>query len=121
MGPKGRVVLIEQPYGPPKITKDGVTVAKAVEFKDRFKNAGASLVKQVCSKANDTAGDGTTSAAVLTRAILVEGCKSVATGVNAMELRRGMQAAVDEVVTKLKERAKMISSKQEIAQVSMEM
>lgn len=117
LGPKGRVVLIEQPYGHPKITKDGVTVAKSIEFKDRFKNAGASLVKQVASTTNDLAGDGTTSATVLTRAILVEGCKSVAAGVNAMELRRGMQAAVDEVVNALKGMAKMIDSKEEIAQV----
>jgi len=117
LGPKGRVVLIEQPYGSPKITKDGVTVAKAIEFKDKFKNAGASLVKQVASTTNDVAGDGTTTATVLTRAILVEGCKSVAAGVNAMELRRGMQSAVDQVVSALKGMAKMIDSKEEIAQV----
>jgi len=118
MGPKGRVVLIEQPYGSPKITKDGVTVARSIEFSDRFKNSGASLVRQVCSTTNDVAGDGTTSAAVLTRAIMVEGLKSVAIGVNAAELRRGMSAAVDHVVTTLKSRAKMIDSRQEIAQVA---
>ncbi|EFN56250.1 hypothetical protein CHLNCDRAFT_51922 [Chlorella variabilis] len=117
LGPKGRNVVIEQAYGAPKITKDGVTVAKAIEFKDRFQNVGASLVKQVASATNDVAGDGTTTATVLTRAILVEGCKSVAAGMNPMDLRRGINLAVDHVVAELKARAKMISTTEEIAQV----
>ncbi|PRW44921.1 Chaperonin mitochondrial [Chlorella sorokiniana] len=117
LGPKGRNVVIEQAYGAPKITKDGVTVAKAIEFKDKFQNVGASLVKQVASATNDVAGDGTTTATVLTRAILVEGCKSVAAGMNPMDLRRGINLAVEHVVGELKARAKMISTTEEIAQV----
>ncbi|CAM6103464.1 unnamed protein product [Calypogeia fissa] len=117
MGPKGRNVVIEQSFGSPKVTKDGVTVAKAIEFKDRIKNVGASLVKQVANATNDTAGDGTTCATVLTKAIFSEGCKSVAAGMNAMDLRRGINLAVDAVVAHLKTRAKMISTTEEIAQV----
>uniref|UniRef100_A0A175YJ84 Uncharacterized protein n=1 Tax=Daucus carota subsp. sativus TaxID=79200 RepID=A0A175YJ84_DAUCS len=117
MGPKGRTVVIEQPYGAPKVTKDGVTVAKSIEFKDRVKNIGASLVKQVANATNDVAGDGTTCATVLTRAIFTEGSKSVAAGMNAMDLRRGITMAVDAVVTNLKSRARMISTSEEIAQV----
>ncbi|RVW13559.1 Chaperonin CPN60-2, mitochondrial [Vitis vinifera] len=117
MGPKGRNVVLEQSFGAPKVTKDGVTVAKSIEFKDRIKNVGASLVKQVANATNDVAGDGTTCATVLTRAIFTEGCKSVAAGMNAMDLRRGISMAVDAVVTSLKSRAKMISTSEEIAQV----
>ncbi|RVW96904.1 Chaperonin CPN60-2, mitochondrial [Vitis vinifera] len=117
MGPKGRNVVLEQSFGAPKVTKDGVTVAKSIEFKDRIKNVGASLVKQVANATNDVAGDGTTCATVLTRAIFTEGCKSVAAGMNAMDLRRGISMAVDAVVTNLKSRAKMISTSEEIAQV----
>ncbi|KAI3772924.1 hypothetical protein L6452_04119 [Arctium lappa] len=117
MGPKGRNVVIEQSYGAPKVTKDGVTVAKSIEFKDRVKNVGASLVKQVANATNDVAGDGTTCATVLTRAIYSEGCKSVAAGMNAMDLRRGINMAVDSVVTYLKSKATMISTSEEIAQV----
>ena len=117
MGPKGRNVVIEQAYGSPKITKDGVTVAKNIEFSDRFMNLGASLVKQVASATNDVAGDGTTTATVLTRAIFSEGCKSVAAGMNPMDLRRGIQSAVDVVVAELKSSAKLISTTEEIAQV----
>ncbi|KAL1206142.1 Chaperonin CPN60-like 1 [Cardamine amara subsp. amara] len=117
MGPKGRTVIIEQSWGAPKVTKDGVTVAKSIEFKDRVKNVGASLVKQVANATNDVAGDGTTCATVLTRAIFAEGCKSVAAGMNAMDLRRGIKLAVDTVVTNLKSRARMISTSEEIAQV----
>ncbi|KAF8388334.1 hypothetical protein HHK36_027000 [Tetracentron sinense] len=117
MGPKGRNVVLEQSYGAPKVTKDGVTVAKSIEFKDRVKNMGASLVKQVANATNDIAGDGTTCATVLTRAIFSEGCKSVAAGMNAMDLRRGITMAVDAVVTNLKSRARMISTSEEIAQV----
>jgi len=109
--------VIEQSYGSPKITKDGVTVAKSIEFKDKFQNVGASLVKQVASATNDVAGDGTTTATVLTRAILVEGCKSVAAGMNPMDLRRGINIAVEHVVAELKKNAKMISTAEEIAQV----
>ncbi|XP_061337490.1 chaperonin CPN60-2, mitochondrial isoform X2 [Gastrolobium bilobum] len=117
MGPKGRNVVIEQSFGAPKVTKDGVTVAKSIEFKDKVKNIGASLVKQVANATNDVAGDGTTCATILTRAIFTEGCKSVAAGMNAMDLRRGINMAVDAVVTNLKSRARMISTSEEIAQV----
>lgn len=117
LGPKGRNVVIEQPYGGPKITKDGVTVAKAIEFKDKFENVGASLVKQVAGATNDVAGDGTTTATVLTRAILVEGLRSVAAGLNPMDLRRGINLAVEHIVRELKSRAKMISTTEEISQV----
>ncbi|XP_074307073.1 chaperonin CPN60-2, mitochondrial-like [Silene latifolia] len=117
MGPRGRNVIIEQSYGAPKVTKDGVTVAKSIEFKDRYKNLGASLVKQVANSTNDVAGDGTTCATVLTRAILIEGVRSVGVGMNAMDLRRGMTMAVDAVVNYLKSRARMISTSDEIAQV----
>ncbi|PQM35757.1 Heat Shock Protein [Prunus yedoensis var. nudiflora] len=116
MGPKGRHVVIEQSFGAPKVTKDGVTVAKSIEFKDKIKNVGASLVKQVANATNDVAGDGTTCATILTRAIYTEGCKSVAAGMNAMDLRRGITMAVDSVVTNLKSRARMISTSEEIAQ-----
>ncbi|XP_023548880.1 chaperonin CPN60-1, mitochondrial [Cucurbita pepo subsp. pepo] len=117
MGPKGRTVVIEQSFGAPKVTKDGVTVAKSIEFKDKVKNVGASLVKQVANATNDVAGDGTTCATILTKAIFAEGCKSVAAGMNAMDLRRGISMAVDSVVTNLKSRARMISTSEEIAQV----
>ncbi|KAK9991604.1 hypothetical protein SO802_026589 [Lithocarpus litseifolius] len=117
MGPKGRNVVIEQSWGAPKVTKDGVTVAKSIEFKDKVKNIGASLVKQVASATNDAAGDGTTCATVLTRAIFTEGCKSVAAGMNAMDLRRGISMAVDSVVNHLKSSARKISTSEEIAQV----
>ncbi|KAG2554855.1 chaperonin CPN60-1, mitochondrial-like isoform X1 [Panicum virgatum] len=118
MGPKGRTVIIEQSFGAPKVTKDGVTVAKSIEFSDRVKNVGASLVKQVANATNDTAGDGTTCATVLTKAIFTEGCKSVAAGMNAMDLRRGISMAVDAVVANLKGMARMISTSEEIAQVA---
>jgi chaperonin GroEL len=117
LGPKGRNVVIEQQYGPPKITKDGVTVAKNIEFSDRMMNLGASLVKQVSVSTNDVAGDGTTTATVLARAIFSEGCKSVAAGMNPMDLRRGINAAVEKVVEELKKNRKMISTTEEIAQV----
>uniref|UniRef100_A0A0D9VPF9 Uncharacterized protein n=1 Tax=Leersia perrieri TaxID=77586 RepID=A0A0D9VPF9_9ORYZ len=116
MGPKGRTVIIEQSFGAPKVTKDGVTVAKSIEFSNKVKNVGASLVKQVANATNDTAGDGTTCATVLTKAIFAEGCKSVAAGVNAMDLRRGISMALDAVVANLKDMARMISTSEEIAQ-----
>lgn len=103
LGPRGRNVVLDRSFGVPKITKDGVTVAKDIEFSDRYHNIGANLVKQVASKANDEAGDGTTTATILARAIFKEGCKSVAAGMNPMDVRRGIQLAVDEVVYGLKE------------------
>jgi chaperonin GroEL len=118
LGPKGRNVVLDQPYGAPKITKDGVTVAKNIEFKDRFMNMGAQLVRQVANKTNDAAGDGTTTATVLTRAIFSEGCKAVAAGMNPMDLRRGIQYAADAVVESLRHLSKPISTKEEIAQVA---
>ena len=118
LGPKGRNVVLDQAYGAPKITKDGVTVAKAIEFADKHENIGAQLVRQVASKTNDIAGDGTTSATVLTRAIFAEGCKSVAAGMNPMDLRRGINLAVDAVLEEFKKRTKEISSKDEIKNVA---
>merc|ERR1719149_427676 len=118
LGPKGRFAVLDQAYGAPKITKDGVTVAKSIEFNDRFMNMGAQLVRQVANKTNDTAGDGTTTATVLTRAIFSEGCKSVAAGLNPMDLRRGINLAVEACLTDLKSRTKMISSKEEICNVA---
>eukprot|EP00741_Cyanophora_paradoxa_P008248 tig00001269_g7978.t1 len=118
LGPKGRNVVLDQSYGPPKITKDGVTVAKHIEFKDRYQNLGAQLVRQVASKTNDIAGDGTTTATVLTRAIFVEGCKAVAAGMNPMDLARGIKLAVDVVIKDLKDRTKPITTREEIAQVA---
>ncbi|KAJ1416357.1 chaperonin Cpn60/TCP-1 family [Ochromonadaceae sp. CCMP2298] len=117
LGPRGRNAILDQSFGPPKITKDGVTVAKHIEFKDRFMNMGAQLVRQVASRTNDTAGDGTTTATVLTRAIFSEGCKAVAAGMNPMDLKRGAQLAVDKIVTVLEEISRDITTKEEIAQV----
>ena len=102
LGPRGRNVVLDRTFGVPKITKDGVTVAKDIEFSNRYHNIGASLVKQVASKTNDVAGDGTTTATILARAIYREGCKSVAAGLNPMDLRRGIQQAVDTVVEELR-------------------
>merc|ERR1719498_429181 len=117
LGPRGRNVVLDKTFGAPKITKDGVTVAKEIEFSDRYHNIGASLIKQVASQANDKAGDGTTTATILARAIFKEGCNSVAAGMNPMDLRRGIQLAVDRVVSELKSKAKLISTTEEIAQV----
>jgi chaperonin GroEL len=117
MGPKGRNVVIEQSYGAPKITKDGVTVAKSIEFSNKLKNVGASLVKQVANATNDVAGDGTTCDTILTHVIFTEGCKSVAAEMNAMDLRRRSTMAIDAVVMHLKSRGRMISTSEEIAQV----
>jgi len=118
LGPKGRNVIIDQTFGSPKITKDGVTVAKNIEFADRHMNLGAALVKNVAQKTNDEAGDGTTTATVLARAIFKEGCKSVAAGMNPMDLRRGINLAVDAVVADLKKRSKQIKTKEAIASVA---
>lgn len=117
LGPKGRNSIIAQPYGPPKITKDGVTVAKSIDFEDPFEDMGAQLIKSVASKTNDVAGDGTTTATVLARAIYAEGCKAVAAGLNPQDLRRGINLAVDSVVATLTEISRPITSKEEIAQV----
>jgi chaperonin GroEL len=117
LGPKGRNVVIEKSFGAPRITKDGVTVAKEVELEDKFENMGAQMVREVASKTNDLAGDGTTTATVLAQAIVKEGAKSVAAGMNPMDLKRGIDLAVDAVVRDLKSRAKKISANDEIAQV----
>ncbi|KAK3018697.1 hypothetical protein RJ639_003128 [Escallonia herrerae] len=118
MGPKGCNVIIEKSHGHPKVTKDGVTVAKSINFKDKAKNVGAELVKQVANATNSAAGDGTTCATVLTQAIFNEGCKSVAAGVNVMDLRTGVNMAVDAVIADLKRQALMISTPEEITQVA---
>ncbi|GAU38837.1 hypothetical protein TSUD_356880, partial [Trifolium subterraneum] len=117
MGPKGRNVIIEKSHRSPRVTKDGVTVAKSIKFKDKAKNVGAELIKQVAKATNTAAGDGTTCATVLTQAILIEGCKSIAAGVNVMDLRNGINKAVDAVLKDLKSRAVMISTPEEITQV----
>ncbi|KAM5456383.1 chaperonin [Microsporum audouinii] len=118
LGPKGRNVLIESPYGSPKITKDGVTVAKAVSLEDKFENLGARLLQDVASKTNEVAGDGTTTATVLARAIFSETVKNVAAGCNPMDLRRGIQAAVQSVVEYLQANKRDITTTEEIAQVA---
>ena len=117
LGPKGRNVVIEKSFGAPRITKDGVTVAKEIELSDRFENMGAQMVREVASKANDKAGDGTTTATVLAQAIAREGVKAVAAGMNPMDLKRGIEAAVEKVVEDLKARSKKVSTNEEIAQV----
>jgi chaperonin GroEL len=117
LGPKGRNVVIEKSFGAPRITKDGVTVAKEIELEDKFENMGAQMVREVASKTNDLAGDGTTTATVLAQAIVKEGAKSVAAGMNPMDLKRGIDLAVDAIVADLKSHAKRITSNDEISQV----
>jgi chaperonin GroEL len=117
LGPKGRNVVIEKSFGAPRITKDGVTVAKEIELKDKFENMGAQMVKEVASKTNDLAGDGTTTATVLAQAIVREGAKSVAAGMNPMDLKRGIDKAVELVVADLEKMSKKIKTNEEIAQV----
>ena len=117
LGPKGRNVVIEKSFGAPRITKDGVTVAKEIELEDKFENMGAQMVREVASKSADAAGDGTTTATVLAQAIVKEGAKSVAAGMNPMDLKRGIDLAVDAIVADLKAHAKKITSNDEIAQV----
>ncbi|MBL8707388.1 MAG: chaperonin GroEL [Rhodospirillales bacterium] len=117
LGPKGRNVILDKSFGAPRITKDGVTVAKEIELSDKFENMGAQMVKEVASKANDVAGDGTTTATVLAQAIVREGSKAVAAGMNPMDLKRGIDLAVETVVEDLKKRSKKISTSAEVAQV----
>ena len=117
LGPKGRNVVIEKSFGAPRTTKDGVTVAKEIELEDKFENMGAQMVREVASKTNDEAGDGTTTATVLTQAIVREGAKYVSAGMNPMDLKRGVEMAVTAVVANLKKQAKKIQSSDEISQV----
>ncbi|ODT18134.1 MAG: chaperonin GroL [Mesorhizobium sp. SCN 65-12] len=117
LGPKGRNVVIDKSFGAPRITKDGVTVAKEIELEDKFENMGAQMVREVASKTNDLAGDGTTTATVLAQAIVREGAKAVASGMNPMDLKRGIDKAVDAVVAELKTNARKITRNDEIAQV----
>ncbi|MEM1131985.1 MAG: chaperonin GroEL [Pseudomonadota bacterium] len=117
LGPKGRNVVLDKSFGAPRITKDGVSVAKEIELKDKFENMGAQMVKEVASKTNDVAGDGTTTATVLAQAIVREGMKSVAAGMNPMDLKRGIDLAVTKVVENLKGRSKDVAGSAEIAQV----
>ena len=118
LGPKGRNVVIEKSFGAPRITKDGVTVAKEIELKDKFENMGAQMLREVASKQNDKAGDGTTTATVLAQAIVREGAKAVAAGMNPMDLKRGIDLAVGTVVKDLESHAKKVSANSEIAQVA---
>ena len=117
LGPKGRNVVIEKSFGAPRITKDGVTVAKEIELEDKFENMGAQMVREVASKTSDIAGDGTTTATVLAQSIVREGAKAVAAGLNPMDLKRGIDAAVEAVVADLKSKARRITRNDEIAQV----
>ena len=118
LGPKGRNVVLDKKYGAPLITNDGVTIAKEIELEDPFENMGAQLVREVATKTNDVAGDGTTTATLLAQAIVHEGMKNVAAGANPMEVKKGIEAAVDEAVNALKEISKPVGSKQAIAQVA---
>src|SRR5919202_3485236 len=117
LGPKGRNVVLDKSFGAPRITKDGVTVAKEIELADKFENMGAQMVKEVASKTSDQAGDGTTTATVLAQAIVREGAKAVAAGLNPMDLKRGVDMAVEAVVNDVKARSKKISTSDEVAQV----
>src|SRR4029450_437901 len=117
LGPKGRNVVLERSWGAPTITKDGVSVAKEIELKDRFENMGAQMVKEVASKTSDVAGDGTTTATLLAQSIVQEGMKYVAAGMNPMDLKRGIDQAVDTVVAELKKISKPTTTSKEIAQI----
>ncbi len=117
LGPKGRCVVLDKSFGAPRITKDGVTVAKEIELADKFENMGAQMVREVASKTNDTAGDGTTTATILAQVIVREGVKAVAAGMNPMDVKRGVDLAVAAVVSDVKKRSKKISTEEEIAQV----
>jgi chaperonin GroEL len=117
LGPKGRNVVLDKSFGAPRITKDGVTVAKEIELEDKFENMGAQMVREVASKTNDIAGDGTTTATVLAQAIVREGSKAVAAGMNPMDLKRGVDLAVETVVADLVKRSKRVNTNEEISQV----
>ena len=117
LGPKGRNVVLDKSFGAPRITKDGVTVAKEIELGDKFENMGAQMVREVAQKTSDMAGDGTTTATVLAHAIIKEGAKSVAAGMNPMDLKRGIDLAVSAVVKDIEKRAKKVGSSAEVAQV----
>jgi chaperonin GroEL len=117
LGPKGRNVVLDKSFGAPRVTKDGVTVAKEIELEDKFENMGAQMVREVASKTSDTAGDGTTTATLLAHGIVREGAKAVAAGANPMDLKRGIDLAVHEVVEELKKKSKKVTSSEEIAQV----
>src|SRR5213076_391105 len=117
LGPKGRNVILDRSYGAPTITKDGVSVAKEIELKDKFENMGAQMVKEVASKTSDVAGDGTTTATVLAQSIVKEGMKFVAAGMNPMDLKRGIDKAVIMVVEELTQLSKPCTTSKEIAQV----
>src|SRR6059036_2438641 len=117
LGPKGRNVVLDKSFGAPRITKDGVTVAKEIEFVDKFENMGAQMVREVATKTSDQSGDGTTTATVLARSIVREGAKAVAAGMNPMDLKRGVDRAVAAVVDELKKRTKKITTPAETAQV----
>src|SRR5215510_4811540 len=117
LGPKGRNVVLDKSFGAPRITKDGVTVANEIELSDKFENMGAQMVREVASKTSDQAGDGTTTATLLAQAIVREGAKAVAAGMNPMDLKRGVDMAVESVVEDIKKRSKKISTNEEIAQV----
>src|SRR5258708_1990371 len=117
LGPKGRNVVLDKSYGAPRITKDGVTVAKEIELADKFENMGAQMIREVATKTSDQAGDGTTTATVLAHAIVREGVKAVAAGLNPMDLKRGIDRAVEAVVEDIKKRSKKVSTNDEIAQV----
>ena len=118
LGPKGRNVLLDKQYGAPLITNDGVTIAKEIELEDRVENMGAQLVKEVATKTNDVAGDGTTTATLLAQIIIKEGFKNVAAGANPMVLKKGIQGAVDAAVAQIKKSAKTVKSQESIAQVA---
>src|SRR5512136_2805924 len=117
LGPKGRNVVLDKSFGAPRVTKDGVTVAKEIELEDKFENLGAQMLKEVASKTSDVAGDGTTTATVLAQAIYREGAKMVAAGSSPMDLKRGIDAAVEAVVGNLRSLSKPTKDKKEIAQV----
>src|ERR1700747_93685 len=117
LGPKGRNVLLDKSFGAPRMTKDGVTVAKEIELPDKFENMGAQMIREVATKTSDQAGDGTTTATVLAHAIVREGVKAVAAGLNPMDLKRGIDAAVETVVEDIKKRSKKVSTNDEISQV----
>ena len=117
LGPKGRNVVLDKSFGAPRTTKDGITVAKDIELEDHFENMGAQMVREVASKTNDLAGDGTTTATVLAHSIIREGMKAVAAGMNPMDLRRGVESAVSQVVEDIEKKSKKVKSTEEVKQV----